>query len=190
VSRFRTGCIAAALLLAASPADAATLYSNDFSTDAAGFSGGAVETAPSGERFLAGFSFAGTRLTLTGLAPGSAVNLAFTLYAIGCPDGDGTACLCGPDVFNVMSNGATVFHFTFANFFGESQSYPTEPSPAHSGAAIVGTLDYTGVTTGGDVTYNLAVSSTADALGRSSSPFTTPRTRACQTNSTASTTSS
>lgn len=132
---------AAAAITGAGPATAAVVYSNDFSVDAAGFSGaGSVQTAPDGTTFLGFLTLGGTAdLTLTGLDPHTSVNLSFDMYAIRSLDGNHEFC-CGPDAFKVTVDGATVLlDSTFTTWSGNTQNYPTAGS-AH-GSGSIGTSD-------------------------------------------------
>ena len=125
----------AAAAAGAGPAAAAVVYSNDFSVDAAGFSGaGSVQTAPDGTKFLGFLTLGGMAdLDLAGLDPHTAVNLTFDLYAIRSLDGNGEFC-CGPDGFEVTVDGVTVLlDSTFTTWSGNSQNYPVAGSAYSSG---------------------------------------------------------
>ena len=166
-SLFRGSLAAAVLLSLSGGAQAATvLYNNNFSSNTNGFSGvTGLTTSPSGQSFLGPLYNGGTAtLTLNNVAPNSAYTLNFTLYAIGSVDGDGQFG-GGPDPFVVTSSaGGTIFNYNFANFDGDTQNYPTEPSPPATGAAAIGTLGYSGYPgTIQDSTYNFSVSGTTGA---------------------------
>jgi hypothetical protein len=170
-------------MLAALPANAATVYSNDFSNNANGFVGGSIETSPSGEQYLANFQRSTATLTISGLAANSTVTLGFTLDVIASMDGNGQNG-GGPDFFNVGINGNSVFSNTFANFGGgNTQSYPganiapvasngvptTNNSPG-TGAAGINTLGWTDICGCGsefdDSIYDISgLTGTANASG-------------------------
>lgn len=126
----------AAAIACAGPAAAAVVYSNDFSVDAAGFSGaGSVQTAPDGTTFLGFLTLGGTAdLNLAGLDPHTSVNLSFDMYAIRSLDGNHEFC-CGPDAFKVTVDDATVLlDSTFTTWSGNTQDYPTVGSAHGSGS--------------------------------------------------------
>lgn len=137
--RFLVAASALAVLSAAGSASAAVVYSNDFSVDAAGFSGvNTVQTSPDGTRFLGFLTNGGTAdLTLSGLATHTSVNLTFDLYTLRSIDGDGQFC-CGPDSFKVTLDDSTVLlDSTFANTLFQSnstQSYPVAGSAPGAGS--------------------------------------------------------
>ena len=177
-TNFRSLAIAVGLLTTfAVPVRATVVYSNDFSSNSNGFSGGTIQTSPSGENFLGPFTQGGsTTLTITGLTPHTTVGLSFTLDVIGSLDGDGqfNFPLSGPDPFLVSLNGTQVFNYTFANFTGgNTQNYPVAGSAPDTGAATVGTLGYSGFPGPvQDSTYNLTLSNLLDSSSTISLVFT------------------
>lgn len=154
-------------------AQADTVYTNNFSSNANGFVGGSIEIAPLGEHLLANFHQTTTTLTISGLTPNSPVSLTFTLDAINSLDGGPSASLPGGglgDFFNVSFNGVVVFSNTFANFGnGETQTYPSAGSAPGTGNAGLNTLGYTACCGGqqiSDAIYNLSLTGlSANSLG-------------------------
>jgi hypothetical protein len=111
-----------ALVIAAAPARAVTLYAQDFETSAAGFSGGAVE----GSQGYAALGFgnqlyrntstptADSVLTLNLAQGATGVTLSASLAIIDSWD-NGNFC-CGPDAFSVVLDGNTLFSVIFDNY--------------------------------------------------------------------------
>lgn len=170
--------VVALLFVASLPAQADVVYSNNFSTNQDGFVGGSIETSPSGESLLAHFQQSTTTLTITGLQANSNVSLSFTLDVIGSMDGNAGIGGGPGDFFNISLNGSQVFNYNFANYGpggGNSQSYPTNPSPILTDNNGTNTLGYSGFPDGGngvqDSIYNFngtdnpLVTGTADATG-------------------------
>lgn len=165
--------VAGALLVGAA-ADAATVYSNDFSGNANGFTGGTLTSSPSGEQFLyLGGGGHSARLDLA-LPAHTGLTVNFDLYVVGSMDGydyngagvPGGNGGYGGDYFAVISSTgggiATLFNNAFANYGGsEEQSYPTANSAPGAGAYSTNGLGYTGfpVTTGGsqDAEYHVSI---------------------------------
>ena len=154
------------------------VYSNNFSSNSDGFSGGTILTSPSGENFLGPFTMGGsTTLTITNLAPHTTVDLSFTLDVIGTLDGDGQANNYVPDPFVITLNGTTIFNYTFANYPGaNTQSYPVPGSVPQTGAATVGTLGYSefpaDISYAQDTTYNFTLSNLSDSSSTITLVFT------------------
>ena len=176
--------VAAALSAAAlfgTSAMASVVYSNDFSSNANGFSGGTITTAPSGQKFLS-FGGAGgsASLLVTGLAAHTNVTLSFSLYAIGSMDGNTNVVGGGGgDFFTVTyagSTGGTAFNQAFANYgSGETQNYPVAGSAPGAGAATLNALGYTGFPAAAgiqDAEYNFSLSPITDSFGAFSFGFT------------------
>jgi len=120
------------------------VYSNDFSSNAADFSGaGSTDTTPNGQTFLGPLYNGGTAtLTLSGLDPHTTVSLSFEVYAIGSLDGNGPAG-GGADPFYVTFTGSsgpqTVLATDFANYAGgNTQAYPDYPINTNYGTTVVG----------------------------------------------------
>jgi hypothetical protein len=158
------------IVLGALPANADTVYSNDFSANANGFTGGSIETSPSSEQYLANFQRSTATLTISGLAANSTVSLAFTLDVIASMDGKGPQG-GGPDFFNIGINGNPVFSETFANYGGgNTQSYGGPLSAPGTGAAGKNTLGWGDLCGCGplwnDSIYNISgLTGTADGSG-------------------------
>ncbi len=160
------------VLGAAGSAQAAQIFTNDFSTDAHGFttgSGVSIATAPSGQKFLELANYqSATTLTLdTSAYVGGSLSLAFSLYVVGSMDGTGPIVQGGGagDYFTVTSGAATLFNQAFANYDGGNlQTYPTPGSPPAAGAASTNTLGYTGFPDSGnhiqDSIYNFSLTFT------------------------------
>lgn len=127
----------------------AYVYSNDFESNAEGFSTINTGNLPNdavggssnwlgGDRALANSS---TTLTLTQLTPGQRYYLAFDLYIGGTWDGSGTF---GPDFFTLSSSSAGVLvSATFVNDFpigggsGKTQTY-SDQTPLGDGGEFIG----------------------------------------------------
>jgi hypothetical protein len=181
---FPAGTAIIGVALLASSGFAGTVYSNDFeSASTADFSGGSINTSPSGQHFLGEFGqSSATTLTLTGLAPHSTVTLGFTLDVVGSMDGVGPFIAGGGngDFFTVDYSGnssGNVFDHAFANYAGgNTQDYPAALSAATSGSAGTDTLGYTGFPDSGngvqDSIYNFILSPIADSAGTISFTFT------------------
>jgi PEP-CTERM motif len=110
-------------------AQAQVVYSNDFETTTGGFTAGSLvshaNTAnPAGatSKFLGFFSDStATKLTLSGLTPGSVYDLTFDLLIKGSWDGN-TAGV-GPDIWRVLAGGSTLVDTTFSNISSSNQSF-------------------------------------------------------------------
>lgn len=110
-------------------AHAQIVYSNDFEATTGGFTAGALvshaNTAnPLGptSKFLGLFSDnTATKLTLTGLTPGSVYDLTLDLLIKGSWDGNSVSV--GPDVWRVRADGSTLVDTTFSNIAGSNQSF-------------------------------------------------------------------
>jgi hypothetical protein len=158
---------------------AGTIYSNNFSQNAADFTGGTITTAPSGEQFLA-FGGAGgsATLNLSGIEPHSSLSLSFSLYVVGSMDGDGQNG-GGGDYFTVNyagSSSATLFNYTFANYGGgNTQNYPVPGSAPGTGAASINALGYSGFPDSGngiqDSEYAITLTPIIDSDGNVSFTF-------------------
>ena len=158
---------------------AITAYSNDFSSNQTGFSGGTIVTAPSGQKFLS-FGGAGGSATLglTGLAPHTSVQLSFSLYAVGSVDGNGPSPPGGGtgDYFAVsFDSSSTLFNQAFANYgSGEVQSYPIAGSAPGTGAAMLNGLGYTGFPAAAgiqDAEYAFTLAPVADSASAATFTF-------------------
>jgi hypothetical protein len=140
----KTFCLPAlAVCLLVSPVSAATIvFSTDFnSSTPAEFSSGASRESVQGYEGLghAGNQFSGSflrnagafpdltiTLTLTGLPDHNRLSLGFLLAIIDTWDGSGGS---GPDFFNVILDGTTIFSETFdTQEFGADQSYVPAPN--------------------------------------------------------------
>jgi hypothetical protein len=158
------GLAGLAASLAFAPAQAATVYSNDFEAPAVGTSPGAewsanteVNVTPTGRKFLGGTGDASNSLglgnetatlSLGGLGLHDTVTVSFDAYIINSWDGAAGNGDAGPDEFRFISDGTTRLDTTFSNVneFGRTQNYPNATGgatvPAHTGAAEVDTLGY------------------------------------------------
>lgn len=168
--RSKTMLLGASLLLSVgvgTASQAATLYSNDFSSNTNGFSGATtIATTPTGEKYLTlynGGSNPATGQTTLSIAPGATnLNLSFNVYAIQSVDGNGPFG-GGPDPFQILIDGIQAYNVNFANFGGDTQSYsgnlatsgPGFSYADQTGATAVGTLGY-GTGSFGDSTYLLS----------------------------------
>ena len=106
-------------------ANGVTVYATDFETGAgAEWSSARTDASYPGlfTRFSGRFANAVQVLSLTGLTPGATYTLKFDFYALDSWDGDGQAGV-GPDAFTVAADGVPIFHETFANSPGNTQSY-------------------------------------------------------------------
>lgn len=156
--------LAAGLVAAPALAHAATLYSNDFSSNTNGFTGTTtlLPSAGAAGQFLGPLTLGDTATLTVNTAGYSSVTLNFDLYALNSLDGDGTSDCCGPDYFDLNVNGATsLLHATFANPSGWTQSYGGAGSPGGTGSdpALTGTLGYYEYF-GPDHTYHLSFTTT------------------------------
>jgi hypothetical protein len=115
----------AALVSAASVASAATLFSNNFETNANGFSGaGGIEPSQGYAALGYGNSMwrndtvpaLATTLSLNLALPATGVALSLSFAAIDSWD-NGNFC-CGPDSFVIALNGSPVFSQVFDNYLG------------------------------------------------------------------------
>ncbi|HJT43747.1 MAG TPA: PEP-CTERM sorting domain-containing protein [Rhizomicrobium sp.] len=138
LSTFRLVAVASmALMLGATASMAAPVYSNDFSVDAAGFTGAnAIQTAPDGTKFL-GFLTTGAQadLSLSGLGAHTSVTLSFDLYALRSMDGSGSHGF-GPDYFTLKVNNSTVLlNDTFSSgWAGGGAPFQSYGGPGLSGS--------------------------------------------------------
>lgn len=147
-------------LAAPMAANATTIYSNDFSVDANGFTGAnALSPANGGQQFL-GQLAGGTSATLTLNTTGySQVTLNFDLYTLNSLDGDadvGDSTGYGPDYFDLTTNSGSLLHASFANYPSWLQSFggPNSPSGTGSDPTLTGSLGYGYY--GPDHTYHLS----------------------------------
>jgi hypothetical protein len=140
----------------AAPAGAATIYQNDFESGSlAGITGGAIQTAPNGQKFL-GFLSGGSSasLNLSGLGSYSSINISFDLYVMNSMDGSQPSF--GPDFFRLDLDATTLLNETFANNTGWVQTYgPNATDPGGTGSSASGTLGYSNGF-GPDWTYSLS----------------------------------
>ena len=145
-------------------AQAATVYSNDFSGGANGFTGAAVTTAPSGESFYGILSFGSTAsLSLSGFGGGEVVQIVFDLYTLATMDGEGGASdSWGPDFFTVVINGGQVFNETFSNWPQYTQTYGGDGSAAGTGSYAQDVTEYGNPT---DYAYQIILLGMADDNG-------------------------
>jgi hypothetical protein len=156
-----------AVLALAGSAQAATttIYSNDFSVDAAGFTGGgALENALiGGEQYLGALTQGATAVLTLNTAGINSLTLNFDLYGILSLDGDTAGT--GPDVFKVgVDAGPVLLNDTFSNFSFQTQTYgPGASNPGRTGsdAALYGHLGYywrpeVYFPDGGDSTYHFS----------------------------------
>jgi hypothetical protein len=157
----------ASLTLAASAAQAAGVYSNDFQTSSLTdiSTTGVVVTGPDqASNYL---QLVNGQIATLSLAGGfSSYSVSFDIYAINTLDGDGQAggnSPALPDNFIVATNaGVTLEGFSFANFGGDVQSFPDPNSPAQTGATALGQL---GFSAGSEATYHFT-----ETFGPSSGP--------------------
>jgi hypothetical protein len=156
---------ALAALAIAGSAQAGTLYQNDFSTNAAGFTGGgALESSLVGsEQYLGALTQGATAVLTLDTAGVSSVTLNFDLYTILSLDGNTAGT--GPDFFKVgITGGPVLLNETFSNFSFQTQSYgPNASDPGRTGsdAALYGHLGYfwrpeVYFPDGGDATYHFS----------------------------------
>jgi hypothetical protein len=129
------------------------VYTNDFNGGStAGFSGGTIQTSPSGAMFLGPFASGGsTTLTLTGLDPHTSVTVAFDLDVVGSMDGDGEQGGNNGGIGDQFlatfsgSGSGTILNGTFANYTGgNTQDYPVANSAPDTDATDVNSLGYSG----------------------------------------------
>lgn len=117
------------------PANAATVYLNDFQTAVgAGWSSAdntiAITQAPNGDferKFLGEFSNGTVSLSLTDLPEHVTTTVSFSLYLIRSWDGNDTAVVndpLGPDIWSLgVAGGPTLLSATFSNGNPAGQSY-------------------------------------------------------------------
>jgi hypothetical protein len=150
-------------------AHAATLYSNDFEGGSTADLTGATQIidAPNGStNFLGPLSTAngtGSVILTLNTTGYSSLTLNYDVYAIMTLDGDGPAggnTPADPDAFIVgVTGGPTLEDYSFANYPGDTQSYPGNQQPAtpgepdQTGAAAINTLGYGN---SGDATYTFS----------------------------------
>jgi len=155
---------AAGLLLTAPAALAGTLYSNNFETNStAGLSGATtiIEAPNSSTAFLGPLSTAngtGTATLSLNTTGYTSLTISYDIYAIMTVDGDGPFGGNSPadqDAFIVSVNGVAtpLLDASFANFSGDTQSYPVSGSAPQTGASAVNTLGYGN---SGDATYHFS----------------------------------
>lgn len=165
-----------------------TVYSNDFSANAAGFRGGSLTTSPSSNQFLY-FGGAGGSATLADLTlpANTSITVAFDLYVVGSMDGydfgsgiAGGDGAFGGDYFTVTSAvggvTSTLFNYAFANYGGgEEQTYPVAGSAPGTGATSTNALGYSGfpISSGGsqDAEYHVTQTFTASSASPLSLTF-------------------
>jgi hypothetical protein len=156
---------ALAALAIASSAQAGTLYQNDFSVNANGFTGGgALESSLIGsERYLGALTQGATAVLTLDTTGYSSMTLNFDLYTI--LSLDGTTAGTGPDAFKVgVTGGPVLLNDTFSNFSFQSQGFgPNASDPGRTGsdAALYGHLGYywrpeVYFPDGGDATYHFS----------------------------------
>lgn len=169
----KLGFIAAFAALAfASSSQAAVLYSNDFSVNAGGFTGGgALENAlTGGERYLGALGRGATAVLTLATIAGTNVTLNFDLYGILSIDGSTGGV--GPDAFKVaVVGGPVLLDKTFSNFTFQTQSFgPAAGNVGRTGSDTIlyGHLGYAydpatyaGTGQGLDTTYHLSYTFTA-----------------------------
>jgi hypothetical protein len=142
-SPFRGAIVAvtftALVALAARPAGALVIYSNDFETDSAGFDISGRSTFPSdavgGTSTYLGIRTPGTNnavLTLTGLTPGASYELDVDVFLGGTWDG---SLVFGPDTFSIATSSSGVL--VQATFRNGALGNPT-PSQTYSDATPLG----------------------------------------------------
>ena len=180
-------------VLAASSHGQTTVYTNDGTTTAGFTTSGfdIISRSRNGEAWLGsstgnfGFGAGTATLSLTGLAPHSAVTIDFDLYIIGSMDGNGPAG-GGPDVWSLAQTGtstSTLLRTTFANFTGgNTQAFGSQATPNGSFAPRTGSVasnhlgyDTTNGTDFGDATYHLSYTF-ASASAAQSFAFTSTQT--------------
>ncbi len=147
----------------AQAADPLTVYSNDFSTDSAGFSASARTTA-NGETFLGRFSNGILTLSLADLAAHDSLTLDFDLYIIQSWDGNGPEG-GSADYFRVEIDGVEVMYTNFAQYAGRNtQAYPNNGGALGDGGTFAPRTgayaqNHLGYGTGnfGDSTYRISL---------------------------------
>jgi hypothetical protein len=160
-----TSALAALAIAGSAQAGTTTLYQNDFSVDASGFTGGgALENSLIGsEQYLGALTQGATAVLTLDTTGVSSVTLNFDLYTILSLDGDTPGT--GPDFFKVgVTGGPVLLNETFSNFSFQTQSYgPNASDPGRTGsdAALYGHLGYywrpeVYFPDGGDATYHLS----------------------------------
>lgn len=167
----------------AQAADPLTVYSNDFSADAAGFSSSARTTA-NGETFLGRFAKGSLTLSLADLAAHDALTLDFDLYIIESWDGNGPSG-GGADYFGVEIDGTQVLYTNFAQYVGRNtQAYPNNGGALGDGGTFAPKTgayaqNHLGYGTGnfGDSTYRISLTLAHDA------PYATVRFTSLQSQS-------
>ena len=163
--RKRLGLAAFAAFACAGAAQAGVIYSNDFSVNAAGFTGGgALENSLiGGERYLGALTQGATAVLTLNTTGISLLTLSFDLYGILSVDGDTAGT--GPDAFAVgVDGGPVLLNETFSNFAFQTQTFgPNSSDPGRTGsdAALYGHLGYfwrpdVYPVDGGDTTYHLS----------------------------------
>jgi PEP-CTERM motif len=125
-------------LLSSAGASATVVYSNDFSSgSSAGITGAnAVQTAPSGEKFVGMLNFGETAtLSLSGLAAHSSVSLSFDVLGLRSLDGTTSS-----DNFELKVNSATVFrdYFGHNGWGGSAITGPTTGTLVSHDASAMG----------------------------------------------------
>ncbi|MDY0056448.1 MAG: PEP-CTERM sorting domain-containing protein [Methyloversatilis sp.] len=120
---------------AAQAADPQTVYSNDFSTAADGFSSSSRSTS-NGESFLGRFGRGTVSLSLADLAAHDSLVLNFDLYIIQTWDGNGPEGGAA-DYFSVEIDGTQVFYTSFAQYGGRNtQAYPNNAGALGDGGSF------------------------------------------------------
>lgn len=114
---------AAAILVGAGAAQASTIYSNDFSANANGFSGFTSLSTLNGESFLGQLTLGADAALTVNTSGYSNVVLSFDLYTIqsldGAPDND---------AFKLIANLATLSDYNYTNDGHYSSTNPYTPS--------------------------------------------------------------
>ena len=130
------------------PAPDPVVYENDFTTTAGTeWSGGAITTAPGGEKYLGDFENESAVLSLTGLHAHTEAVVEVDFYALQSWDGNGLLSP-GPDIATFELDGATLLTTTFMNttVVGDRQAYPDAfpggDHPAFTGALVHGSLGF------------------------------------------------
>ena len=156
---------AAAGMMAIASGAQAQVYSQNFSANAAGFTGGVAAVTPNGERYLGLANSSATTLDVA-TSGFTALSLSFNLYGLESVDGNGPDG-GGPDNFLIYVNGAVTPTYTInlANYYSGSnsqnyngnlgQSGPGNSYSPFAGAIARGTLGY-GTGPFGDSTYNVS----------------------------------
>jgi hypothetical protein len=164
-TRIMVAAVAALAIGSAAQAGTVGVYSNDFSLNAAGFTGGGtLETSLIGsEQYLGALTQGATAVLTLNTVGITSLTLNFDLYGILSIDGDTAGT--GPDAFAVgVDGGPVLLNETFSNFAFQTQTYGPgvgDPGRTGSDAALYGHLGYfwrpdVYPVDGGDTTYHLS----------------------------------